>query len=195
MSSHHVIRGGQEPPVFLGDEEAAFHPLLPDLLEWSPVLIAMDRAIPALLQTPYKVDHILCLTSDPDQWSEVFGANYVFQAHPVSRETLIPVATQNIIEATGSDRMHAIYSSNVQKEMWASSGNVSVFTREIKWTRVSHGTFRKWMRKGSVIIFEGKCETVRGDVVHDPPEYSLLSDGVVTFSGIHHAWIGEKFNS
>lgn len=77
MSSHHVVREKQEPAVLVANGQIDFE-VLGDLLEWSPVVVALDGAADRLHQKGIKLDVIL---GDFDSIEDV---EYLAQAqHPV----------------------------------------------------------------------------------------------------------------
>jgi thiamine pyrophosphokinase len=59
MSSHHIVREGQEPALIIANGEACSTELLGQLLEWSPFIIVLDGAIQRVLDLGIKVDILL----------------------------------------------------------------------------------------------------------------------------------------
>lgn len=59
MSSHHIVKDNQEPALIIANGAACNDELLGQLLEWSPVVIALDGAIDRLLAKRIKVDVVL----------------------------------------------------------------------------------------------------------------------------------------
>ncbi|MFY0673274.1 MAG: thiamine diphosphokinase [Bacteroidia bacterium] len=59
MSSHHIVRDMQEPSLLIADGEQCSLALLESLLEWSPVVVALDEAFPKLVSLGIKVDYWL----------------------------------------------------------------------------------------------------------------------------------------
>lgn len=59
MSSHHVVRDFQEPALLIADGEPCSMQLLEQLLNWSPVVVALDGAFPKLCELGIKVDYWL----------------------------------------------------------------------------------------------------------------------------------------
>jgi thiamine pyrophosphokinase len=59
MSSHHIIREGQEPALIIANGAACSNELLGQLLEWSPYVIVLDGAITRVLELGIKVDVLL----------------------------------------------------------------------------------------------------------------------------------------
>lgn len=59
MSSHHIVRDEQEPALLIANGEQCSDELLGQLLEWSPVVVVLDRAIWRVLDLGIKVDVLL----------------------------------------------------------------------------------------------------------------------------------------
>lgn len=77
MSSHHVVREKQEPALLVANGQIDFE-VLGDLLEWSPVVVALDGAADRLHAHGIKLDVIL------GDFDSVADVEYLAQAqHPV----------------------------------------------------------------------------------------------------------------
>ncbi len=59
MSSHHIVREKQEPALIIANGESCHPDLLGQLLEWSPLVVVLDRAIHRVLELGIKVDVLL----------------------------------------------------------------------------------------------------------------------------------------
>jgi thiamine pyrophosphokinase len=59
MSSHHIVREDQEPALIIANGEDCSTELMGQLLEWSPLVIALDSAVERILSLGIKIDVIL----------------------------------------------------------------------------------------------------------------------------------------
>lgn len=59
MSSHHIVRDDQEPALIIANGAECSSELLGQLLEWSPLVIALDSAIERVIPLGIKVDVLL----------------------------------------------------------------------------------------------------------------------------------------
>jgi thiamine pyrophosphokinase len=59
MSSHHIVRDAQEPALLIANGAECGPELLGQLLEWSPFVVVLDRAILRVLDLGIKVDVLL----------------------------------------------------------------------------------------------------------------------------------------
>jgi len=74
MSSHHIVREGQEPALLIANGEACTRELLDQLLEWSPYVVVLDGALERVLNLGIKFDVIL---GDFDVYNQDEIANMV----------------------------------------------------------------------------------------------------------------------
>ena len=59
MSSHHIIREGQEPALIIANGQSCTPDLVGQLLEWSPFVVVLDGAIKRVHELGIKVDVLL----------------------------------------------------------------------------------------------------------------------------------------
>lgn len=59
MSSHHIVRDDQEPALIIANGAECSRELLGQLLEWSPLVIVLDNAMPRVMELGIKVDVLL----------------------------------------------------------------------------------------------------------------------------------------
>ncbi|PZR22809.1 MAG: thiamine diphosphokinase [Flavobacterium psychrophilum] len=59
MSSHHIVRDDQEPALIIANGAECSNELMGQLLEWSPLVIVLDSAMPRVMELGIKVDVLL----------------------------------------------------------------------------------------------------------------------------------------
>lgn len=59
MSSHHIVKDNQEPALIIANGESCTAELLGQLLEWSPFVVVLDRAMERVIELGIKVDVLL----------------------------------------------------------------------------------------------------------------------------------------
>jgi thiamine pyrophosphokinase len=59
MSSHHIVREGQEPALIIANGLPCSNELLSQLLEWSPHIVVLDGALNKVLDLGVKFDVVL----------------------------------------------------------------------------------------------------------------------------------------
>ncbi|NJM26081.1 MAG: hypothetical protein HC859_11915 [Bacteroidia bacterium] len=56
MSSHHIVKDNQEPALVIEWCPAGYDSPLGELLEWSPLVIVLDKTLPHALSLGFKID-------------------------------------------------------------------------------------------------------------------------------------------
>jgi len=59
MSSHHIVREGQEPALIIANGASCSNTLTEQLLEWSPFIVVLDGALDRVLDMGIKFDVVL----------------------------------------------------------------------------------------------------------------------------------------
>jgi thiamine pyrophosphokinase len=59
MSSHHIVKEGQEPALIIANGEVCSNKLLGELLEWSPYIVVLDGALDRVLSLGIHFDILL----------------------------------------------------------------------------------------------------------------------------------------
>lgn len=162
MSSHHIVRDFQEPSLLIADGEACGLGLLESLLEWSPVVVVLDSALPRVLSLGIKVDYVLGDFDDfdPELLLKKSGQDHIeiIRAEDQNKtdlqkgiEFLIEKGASgiNIVWADGRRMDHTLgnvntlasYASRVQLVMWNDYSRLYGLPMN----------FSKWFQKGAKI--------------------------------------------
>ncbi len=64
MSSHHFVKEGQEPALFIADLVAVSH--VEALLEWAPLVVALHTTVHDVILRGTKVDAVIAPTAEAD---------------------------------------------------------------------------------------------------------------------------------
>ncbi len=161
MSSHHIVKEKQEPALIIANGEACSEELLGQLLEWSPFIVVLDRAIYRVLELGIKID----------VWMGDFDEGHDFDAIRISQDPLEIVNTPdqektdlekaidfliergfpaaNIVWATGRRADHTIsnitnlvrYKDEIRLVLFDDYSKIFPLT----------GTFEKWYVAGTPI--------------------------------------------
>ncbi len=59
MSSHHIVRDGQEPALIIANGEQCSSKILDQLLEWNPFIVVLDGALQKVMDLGIKFDLVL----------------------------------------------------------------------------------------------------------------------------------------
>lgn len=116
MSSHHFVVEGQEPALIIANGEMCSIPLLTQLLEWCPTVVALDGAYTRLKQLQIKPDVVIgdfdSLTekpSDPDvEFIELINQETTDLEKAITYLTNQGVDYINVAWATGKRLDHTL---------------------------------------------------------------------------------------
>jgi hypothetical protein len=191
MSSHHFVKEGQEPALFiLGPAMLSdLHPVL----EWSPLVIVHETMLDAALQWAIKIDVVVtekdteCLTDQLD----VQGPVKILTTEKSTLETVV-----RYLKSIGQSAVAiAVQKPTTVLEdaaVFADNFQVTVITASLKWSLIRTGSFTKWFPEKTSLSFHGLTGmlTINGHVWKDTSYLTKLA-GIV--EAHHHGpfWVGE----
>lgn len=197
MSSHHFVKEGQEPGLFIVDP-LSFHRIEP-LLEWAPMVLVSEHALDDVLDWGIKIDAVL--TSHQD---ESLTQKIEYQ-QPVS---IISFNPSDDFVKVGIDFLRSRKSSAVNvmcdvavQEFASAHANLdfqcSLLNRDARWSLIRNRHFEKWFEAGSrLLVYTQFAHDMEFDgLERDGGDETFISPqtGVVKIRSAHDFWIGELF--
>ena len=193
MSSHHFVREGQEPALFI--LEPTNYSAAEGLLEWAPLVIVSEASLDEVLLWGIKIDVVL----GRPQRVEELTAKLIDQA-PVKvlagGEDVIESALQ-FLNAFGQPAVSIIakdFSEHIRTKIEAVAHRVQVTVRTgtQKWALIHSGNFKKWYQAGSLIAFSEK-DLAAGisSIKREQNGYELTEDQWISIDSPKPFWIGE----
>lgn len=195
MSSHHFVKEGQEPALFILDEVPAT--IIEPLLEWVPLILVADKVLDHVLQWAIKIDVVIqhCHAVEPlaeklqDQLPiEIISA----EGEPITKGLQFlndrNQAFVNMVISTTTDELfHEI--ENNAKQM-----QVSIYNAREKWLYVTSGKFEKWMEDDQIISIRSQPAVdvrTKGLIQHGS-NWRTMHSGLVTIESTAPFWILES---
>ena len=199
MSSHHIVRDDQEPALIIANGASCSEELMGQLLEWSPIVIALDSAIDRVLDLNIKVDVLLGDFDrgfDPEYYREkqfpleiIHAPNQdktdLEKAFDYLIERKIPAV--NVIWATGKRADHTItnitsivqYRENLKIVLLDDHSKIFLLPKR----------FEKWYTANTPIslIPIGNVVGIHSENLHYPLKNDTLTIGYKTGSSNHVA--------
>jgi hypothetical protein len=198
MSSHHVVREGQEPALFILDP-VSFE-LASPFLEWAPMVLVSDNALDTVLKWGIKIDAVL---TDIDR-EEIVAAKIATQM-PVeiiplmAEEPLVKHALHYLIGRKQSgvnvlaSRPEEIFSP---AEIVLKQLNVSIMDENLRWSGISTGRFEKWVMVNSVISIrksnDSQSMEVKGLIERDGC-FESTGEGMISIRSDRFFWVAESY--
>ena len=196
MSSHHFVKEGQEPALFIL-EAISFH-LIEPLLEWVPLIIVSDSAVEEVLQWGIKIDVVLQHTQPLDKLEGLVKDQFPLQILPCEKDNMIIQG----LEFLGQDLFTAVNiignrADEIVKsvEEWGSSLQVGIYSENEKWSYVTSGRFEKWMPAGATVLIKHSLASSlqTENIIKEKENWRISSGGIMKVQSTDPFWIGEPF--
>ena len=196
MSSHHFVKEGQEPALFIL-ETISFHRIEP-LLEWVPLIMVSDDVLEAILPWGIKIDVVLQHQYPMDKIEAWVSDQYPLQILPCETGTVITTGLEflsrnsftavNIIGGLTPETARAA-------EDFGHSVQVGMYNDIEKWSFVSQRKFEKWMPAGAKISvrFTPGSAVQTENIIKTEENWEIADAGLVKVQSSAPFWFGEPF--
>lgn len=196
MSSHHFVKEGQEPALFILDP-ISFEVASP-LLEWAPLVLVSESALDDVLQWGIKIDAVLTVVD-----REEVTAERVSEQAPIEiicrrpEEDQIRNALDYLIyrKQTGVNILtttpEAVFS---HAEIVMKKLNVCIMDARLRWLGISTGRFEKWMVLNSSISIRKSVESqsmVFRGLAEKDGRFASTTEGLINIQSDGLFWVAE----
>ncbi len=183
MSSHHVIRDEQEPPVFIFSENFSLE-ILNDLLAWSPLVFVEHSLLKWFTARNIKVDGIIVL----DETTDSDLADYkIFKFNKANLNLLSIImhilgarafTAINVFcdEEQHTDLIHALTLQDFSKLPF------SLFVAHQKTIVLYKNNFVKWFPAKQLLKYEANVLVVSPELIHTEQGYETKQEGKHVFT-------------
>ena len=192
MSSHHFVKEGQEPALFILDN-IAFH-YAESLLEWVPLVMVADRALENVLQWGIKIDVVLQGEYSLEVLEDLVKDQGPVQTLLSDKDHIVKTGLQYLVQ-NGYDAVNllSIPHEEIFQEVEKSAHKlqVGIYNEQEKWSLISTGKFEKWMPAEATLLIRSassasnKRDHSKGEVLGN------VGAGIVTIQSESAFWIGE----
>lgn len=202
MSSHHFVKEGQEPALLVVDPIADDHLL--SLLEWSPTVLVVERAMAKVASWGIRVDVVVYDAGAYSQLVMNAAAAFVPAAAEVEIESSLSDTVISFLRGTGQNAVDVMIDSSGDHlcDWEIQSAQVALLDTTMKWSLAAKGRFGKWMPAGSSLLARGNDSIrVSGAKAVDasPRDLQYKNDvvinveqsGIVSLSSPSFFWTGE----
>jgi hypothetical protein len=152
MSSHHFVKEGQEPALFILDEVSL--QVIEPLLEWVPLIVVADDIVDHALQWGIKIDVVLQHFHSVELLQEKLQGQLPIHILPGTGK-VITRGLQFLNDSNQSSVNLAITTPTEdiirEIESVANLLQVSIYSGREKWLYVTSCKFEKWMDEGQII--------------------------------------------
>lgn len=196
MSSHHIVRDGQEPALIILSLKSVDNDILEGLLEWSPTVILPDHLIEEVVGRGFKFDVVLCEESCHSLLSNklelYFPIKFIIASPHLWFERTIDYLIKSDHHALSIMMDH--FDDSFISKRTPHDFNVIIFENNFKWHKVN-SCLKKWFPKGQEIKINGSNFEIAGSTtVHDSQQNHYITNehGRVTITCSESIWFGER---
>jgi thiamine pyrophosphokinase len=182
MSSHHFVREDQEPALLIADAHTIDFDVVQQLLEWSPTVIVLERALEDVLAWGIKVDVVVvhesntkALAIELQNQSPIKFLSYASESEALFTALYFLIAAKQKAVNILSNEVLEIFES-------FSALDISVFQYGKRWSLMRNGHFEKWLTAGSVLEIY-----FQGGITQEP----VQNNGVVKVKRDANFWLAE----
>jgi thiamine pyrophosphokinase len=161
MSSHHIVREGQEPALIIANGEACSPELMGQLLEWSPYVVVLDGAINRVSELGIKVDVLLGdFDSHEHALDKVRGQMPIEVVHTPDQDRTDLQKGIDFLVSKNFDAVNIIWATGRRADHTLSNvTSIVQYQRKIKivllddYSKIYHlpKKFEKWYPKGATL--------------------------------------------
>ncbi|HEY9048092.1 MAG TPA: hypothetical protein VIN08_19430 [Ohtaekwangia sp.] len=195
MSSHHFVKEGQEPALFI--IHALSLELVQPLLEWAPLVIVMDSAIDEVLHWGIKIDAVISTTAGIPVLEEKLADQFPITIQPYAIHEDAFEKGISFLIASGNTAVTIVTELPQTKFQLATAHPELQFVLmddKLKWSRYTT-SFEKWMTANTPVFIhkEKSDQTLLLDgLIPDGDQFSTMKDGRVQVKSDSGFWIGEQ---
>jgi len=192
MSSHHFVKEGQEPALFILDNIAFRY--AESLLEWVPLVMVADSVLESVLQWGIKIDVVLQSKHSIELIEDLIKDQGPVETIRCDKDQIVTKGLHYLTH-NGFDAVNLLSVPDdiifQDAEKSAHKLQVGIYSEQEKWSLISTGKFEKWMPAGSTLMIRGAEQLQTEGVVKKGETWQTMAAGIVTFRADSAFWIGE----
>lgn len=199
MSSHHFVREGQEPALYIVDPLSLA--LVEPLLEWAPLVIVSGNALADVLKWKIKIDVVLLPKGVVADQADAVANQGPLEILFYQNEANIPDLLVTFLKQQKCSGMHIVTRPAPDVfDRWISKINelaISIIDAEAKWSAVQ-STFQKWLpaktRLSIALTRHSSCDYT-GLRRMDDQSFLTEKNGAITIQSDSPFWVGESLEN
>jgi hypothetical protein len=193
MSSHHFVKDGQEPALFILDNISFQY--VESLLEWVPLVIVSERVLEQVLQWRIKIDVVIQKELVFETLADLVKDQGPVQILRCGSEGVAASGLRHLIE-NGYEAVNLLSqpSKDIFREVEESAGKlqVGIYTEQQKWSLITSGKFEKWMPAESTLQIRNGSSLQTDGVVQKGSYWETVGAGIVSVRSESAFWVGEQ---
>lgn len=195
MSSHHFVREGQEPALFIIDP-VPFQIIGP-LLEWSPMVVVEINALDNAISWGVRVDGVVCSRERATLVQQKLDGH--FPVVLVYAENTAD-SIHHGIRFLRDHQQQGVNITSVSPEIFDIIGSldglrINILDATFKWSAIPFSKFEKWFPAGERIKVRksSKSQIIQFQrLTARDGEFEATTNGLVTITSAQLFWVGES---
>lgn len=194
MSSHHFVKEGQEPALFILDEVSL--EVIEPLLEWVPLILVPDDILDHVLQWGIKIDVVIQHLHSVELLEEKLQEQLPIHIVPADGK-FITKGLQFLKDHNQASVNIAIITpaEDIIREIESAANllQVSIYSGLEKWLYVTSCKFEKWMDEGQILSIRSEPTTnvATKGLTQYGSDWQTRYSGLVTLESTAPFWIRE----
>jgi hypothetical protein len=195
MSSHHFVKEGQEPALFIIDPLGLA--LAEPMLEWSPLVICSSRAIDSVLGWGIKLDVVIAQESLVEELKQKLIAQAPIKILS-SDNKQIPETALYFLTTLKQPAVNILAKEVVSLfsilENFVNRINITLITASVRWSAISSGHYKKWLpAKSKIYLHHFPGSPTSDNLENKDGFWEVQYDGFIELSGNGPFWLGEPY--
>ena len=196
MSSHHFVKEGQEPALFVLD--ALPFALAAPLLEWAPLVLVAENALEHVQEWGIKIDVALSMPGQAQHAAQILSGQAPVTIAELLRGESFLTKGLSLLSDQGQTAVNILSTADEAFEEAAKFSprlQVCILQENLKWSAIPSGQFEKWYPDGVRLHFRKSMPSQVLDLQGLTVENELLVNhrpGLVSIRSQQLFWVGEE---
>lgn len=182
MSSHHIVREDQEPALLIADPHAVPFEILQQLLEWSPTVLVIEKALQEVITWGIKIDVVIAPVGNIPKLTESLQDQFPLKLISCQGEDDAIATALYFLIAAKQKSVNILSNESLEVFEHFLEIDLTVFQSGSRWSFIRSGKYEKWVPVG---------RTIRIYPDGGGPSLTTEKDGIVTIHQDHGFWISE----
>jgi hypothetical protein len=196
MSSHHFVKEGQEPALFVLD--ALPFAVAAPLLEWAPLVLVAENALEHVQEWGIKIDVALIASEQAQYAAQILSEQAPVTIAELQKGESFLIQGLSVLEARGQTAVNILSTADNTFEeaaKFSARFQLCILQENLKWSAIPSGRFGKWYPGGTRLRLRKSTPSQRFDLQGLEAENELAVNhraGLVSIRSGPLFWVGEE---
>jgi len=196
MSSHHFVKEGQEPALFVLD--ALPFAVAAPLLEWAPLVLVAESALEHVQEWGIKIDVVLATPGQAQHAAQILSEQTPVTIAELSNGESFLTKGLSVLKHGGQTAVNILSTGDDAFEEAAKFSphlQICILQESLKWSAIPSGPFEKWYPGGVRLHLRKSIPSQTFDLQGLDAENELVVNhraGLVSIRSGQFFWVGEE---